>query len=388
MTQQTTNSKRILMVGDNPGIALNERVATDYQMEWADASEVSPGGLADALDKRIASDRIDGILPAAACVLEPMAEAAARRKLPALCRAAASCLSNRRSLRERLAASGVPQAEYRYADSPETAVESAEGMEPPFYVVSDEGGSARENVAEFREDLVLAAKRASEDTSFSGVVIESHPRGEIFSLLCCIYDGSITVSAILGHRSAKVPYRFPMAVYCPARANDDLQKRLCVLAREALDALRFDFGAVRVDILACADAFLVLNVDPFPSWMWMPVDLIELAGGASCIENMLRMAAGEAPVVDHTREAAALAWIPARPGRIVSIDGVKQAASVDGVAQIQIFVRPGDTLRHVVDSTERDRVGYVAATGPDAETALARVARALECCRIETSTIL
>ncbi len=50
-------------------------------------------------------------------------------------------------------------------------------------------------------------------------------------------------------------------------------------------------------------------------------------------------------------------------------------------------MRPGDTSRHVVDSTGRNRVGYVAAMGPDTETALARVERALECCRIETSTI-
>ncbi|MCH8203942.1 MAG: hypothetical protein IID09_02205 [Candidatus Hydrogenedentes bacterium] len=358
-----------------------------YRIEWAQASGDSADGLADALDKRIASDRIDGILPAAAWALAPVAEAAARHELPALSCAAASYLSNRRSLRERLAARGVPQAEYRYADSPETAVESAEGMEPPFYVVSDEGGSARESVAEFREDLALAAKRASGDNSSSGLVIESHPRGDIFSLFCCMYDGDTTISAILGHRSAEAPYRFPMAVYCPATANDDLQKGLCVLAREALDALQFDFGAVRVDILACADSFLVLDVDPFLPWMWMPIDLIELAGGASYIENVLRMAAGEAPDVGRTRQAAALAWIPARPGRIVSIHGLKQAASVDGVAQIQIFARPGDTLRHRVDSAGRDRVGYIAATGPDTETALARVERALECCRIETSTI-
>ena len=206
-------------------------------------------------------------------------------------------------------------------------------------------------------------------------------------MLCCVYEGDITVAAILGHRSAKAPYRFPMAVYYPATASDDLQEKLCVLTDQALDALQFDFGAVRVDILACADEFLVLEVDPSPFWLWMPVDLIELAGGASCIENTLRMAVGEAPVVGHTRQAAALAWIRTRSGKVVSIDGLRQAASVDGVAQIQIFARPGDTLRHVVDSAGRDRVGYVAATGPDAETALACVDSAVECCRIETSMI-
>jgi len=316
-----------------------------------------------------------------------VAKAAARHELAALSSAAASYLSNRRSLRERLATRGVPQADFRCADSPAAVVENAGGMAPPFYVVSDEGGGARESVAEYRDDLAFAAKRAAGDTSSSGLVIESHPRGDIYSLFCCMYDGDTTISAVLGHRSAKAPYRFPMAVCCPAEAKGELDTGLRALARQAVEALQIDFGLVRVEVLACADALLVLNVDPLPSGLWMPIDLIELAGGASCFENMLRMAAGDVPVVRDTRQAAALAWIPTRAGRVVSVDGVKQAASVEGVTQIQIRVRPGDTLRHVVDSTERNRVGYVAATGPNSETALARVDRALECCRIETSTI-
>jgi hypothetical protein len=84
-------------------------------------------------------------------------------------------------------------------------------MGPPFYVVSNEGGSARESVAEYRDDLVLAAKSAVGETPSSGVVIESHPRCEIFSTFCYVHGGCCTVAAIFGHRSAKAPYRFPMA---------------------------------------------------------------------------------------------------------------------------------------------------------------------------------
>ena len=63
------DGKRILIVGENPGILSNGQIATRYQMEWAEASGVPQGGLASALDKQIASDRVDGILAAAAWAL-------------------------------------------------------------------------------------------------------------------------------------------------------------------------------------------------------------------------------------------------------------------------------------------------------------------------------
>ena len=306
--------------------------------------------------------------------------------MPGLSVAAAEYLSNRRPLRERLDACGISQVDYAFVRTPEDAFEAAQGMDPPYYVVLAEGGSEGESVAEFRDDLALASKRAARDAPSSEVVIESHARGARYSLIGSVHEAGFVITAIIGQQSAKRPFRFPVGLYCPANADSGLDESLRALAQETVRALEIDFGQVRIDVLVSQSELFVLEVDALPAWTWMPVDLIELAGGLSCVENVLRMATGGAPLAHELQQAAALAWIPTHSGKIVSIDGLEEAASLDGVVEVQLSVRLGDAIRHVVDPAGRDRVGYVAANGPDVKTALARVERALECCHIETST--
>ncbi len=378
--------KRILILGKDPGNVQPAAAALGYEVEWQATAESRPDAPSSPWEERIASGDLHGILAAAPCALTRVAQAASRHQMPGPAIAAAGYLSNRRALRDRLDACGISQVDYACARSPEGAVEAALGMEPPFYVVPAEGGSARESVTEFPDDLVLASKRAARDAPSSEVVIESHARSARYSLIGSVYEADFLITAIIGQHSAKRPFRFPAGLYCPANVDARLDEALRALARETVRALDIDFGQVRIDLLMSQGEMFVLEVDQLPAWTWMPVDLIELAGGPSCTKNVLRMATGGAPLAHDLQRAAALAWIPTHTGKIVSIDGLKEAASIDGIAEIQLNVRVGDTMRHVLDPAGRDRVGYIAAKGPDIETALARVERALECCHIETST--
>ena len=61
--------------------------------------------------------------------------------------------------------------------------------------------------------------------------------------------------------------------------------------------------------------------------------------------------------------------------------------ALEGVAALQVNIEVGDVIRHAVDQVGRDRVGFVAATGRDADEAVARANAALQCCRIETTTV-
>lgn len=383
---QTETVKRILILGEDPGNVQPAAAALGYEVEWQGTAEGRADGPSSSWEKRIASGDLHGILAAAPCALKYVAQVASRHKMPGLSFAAAEYLSNRRSVRERLDACGISQVDYACARSPEEAFEAAHGMEPPLYVVPAEGGSARESVAEFRDDLVLASIGAARDAPSSEVLIESHARSARYSLICSVHEAGFVITAIIGQQSAKRPFRFPVGLYCPADADSGLDEALRALAQETVRALDIDFGQVRIDILVSQGELLVLEVDALPAWTWTPVDLIELAGGPSCTENVLRVATGGAPLARELQQAAALAWIPTRSGKIVSIDGLKEAASTGGVVEIQLNVRVGDTIRHVVDPAGRGRVGYVAANGPDVETALASVKRALECCHIKTST--
>ncbi|WEH34919.1 ATP-grasp domain-containing protein [Streptomyces sp. AM 4-1-1] len=58
------------------------------------------------------------------------------------------------------------------------------------------------------------------------------------------------------------------------------------------------------------------------------------------------------------------------PGRVESVDGVAEARRQDGVIDVRISARPGDTVRRVRDNW--DRLGLVAVAGPDTTAAVRR----------------
>ena len=147
---------------------------------------------------------------------------------------------------------------------------------------------------------------------------------------------------------------------------------------KALDALECRNGCVHVDVIMTDEGPVVMDVLGAPAALRFPADVLLCAHGIDTIANALRFAAGEPPQFEAaSSRGAALCWIPTRSGVVIEIRGIEEARAVSGIEEIMLEVKPGDAMRHIVDCESRDRVGYVLATGNDAEAAQCAARRAL-----------
>ncbi|MEU1122550.1 ATP-grasp domain-containing protein [Streptomyces sp. NPDC005899] len=83
--------------------------------------------------------------------------------------------------------------------------------------------------------------------------------------------------------------------------------------------------------------------------------------------------------------AAAIWFVRAEPGRVVEVEGTEQAEKAEGVQEVAVNVEPGSEVRPVRSSA--DRVGYVIATGEDADSAVERARAAAEGIRVRTEPV-
>jgi hypothetical protein len=113
-------------------------------------------------------------------------------------------------------------------------------------------------------------------------------------------------------------------------------------------------------------------------------DLVYHAVGVDLIEIALRQSLGR-PVDDdvvqpgETRPVA-IRFFTASPGilptgRVASVDGLDAVRAAPGVLDADLYIQPGETIRPV--QVDADRRGYVIATGPDGDTAVAAATEAM-----------
>ena len=73
------------------------------------------------------------------------------------------------------------------------------------------------------------------------------------------------------------------------------------------------------------------------------------------------------------------------PGALEGVDGLDEAAAVDGVAWVRIYPEPGTVLGPLRRGS--DRAGAVLAVGADREEAVARAGRAADCVRFVVADV-
>ena len=112
-----------------------------------------------------------------------------------------------------------------------------------------------------------------------------------------------------------------------------------------------------------------------------------LASGVSLYRRIVGVALGredweQAQQEERGHGGAIGSFIIAKPGKVVAIEGIEEATSLEGVVDVAVYRRVGDVVFPLTDGSKR--AGHVVAFGEDRQQAEERAAAARALVRIVT----
>jgi biotin carboxylase len=201
------------------------------------------------------------------------------------------------------------------------------------------------------------------------VLAEQYLAGQEFSVETISAGGEHRVLAVTVKHNTGPPHFVEIGHDLPApllgRDYAIVTNAVCA----ALDAIGQMWGPCHTEVMLLADRAVVVEVNSRLSGdrIW---EMVELATGVSMAAAAVSaLAFGELPVLPRVaRGAAAIRFLTARPGRVISITGVDDALATDGVIRVGELCSVGTVVRPLADSWTR--LGYVLAAGPDLGSAV------------------
>ncbi len=394
-------SKRILIAG--AGANQVGMIETARSMGWtavaADANPAAPGlklagpGRAinitdpEALAALAREQRVDGIFPAAELAVEAVAEAAEMLGLPGIPIPVAERMRNKRAMRQRLAAKGLPGPQFAGVRSLDEAMSAAAEIGFPI-IVKPADGNASKGVqrVDHTESLPGAFQNAFVRSRIDEVLIESFMEGDEFGVDVLVYKGRYLLGGITHKIRSAPPNRYDLGLFMPPDLSDEAVALLERTVAEALAAVGFENGTTHCEVILSAEGPRIVEMAGRPGGARIPTDLIPLAYGWDFIADALRIAVGCAPAGSRQYErGSAIYWAPAEPGVVQRVDGEEEARALPGVRDAAIHVKPGDVIEPTVDCVTRDGIGYVLVEGATRAEAVANAERALDAIRIESA---
>lgn len=209
--------------------------------------------------------------------------------------------------------------------------------------------------------------------------------GEEFGVDGLVYEGRYILGGITGKHRSQPPDRFDLGLCMPPLISDADAQALEDTVSAALEAIEFRNGTTHIEVILHKDGPRIVEMAGRPGGARIPTDLVPMAYGMDYIADSLRIALGEAPIeARRFLRGSAIYWIPAPPGRVLSISGVEAARALPGVKEVVVAAKPGDVLEPIIDCVTRDKVGYVLTEGDTPQAAIDAATRACGALCIET----
>lgn len=355
-------------------------------LPFGDVSEVADICSVEEIYRVAEAHRVDGIYPAAEWGVEAAFSAAHRLGLPGVPPEVATRTRNKHSLRMALDAAGVPNPRYCSAKTLDEATDAANDIGIPVIVKPVDGNASRGVMRlDYIEDMPLAFGQAYRASRSDCVLIEEFLEGEEFNVDGLMYEGQYRLGGITGKERSPAPLRFDLGIFMPPMLDTEALEAVVSCTEQALTAIGFASGTTHVEVILSDNGPHIVEIAARPGGGRIPTDLIPLTYGMDFVADAFRIALGRPPEETHVRErGTAVYWIPSRAGVITEITGIDEARALAGVEELHVYVKPGDTVTHIVDCVGRDRIGYVMTTGDTVQEAIATAKRAQEICCIHT----
>jgi biotin carboxylase len=333
------------------------------------------------------AERVDGIVaPGIDWPVAIAARVAERLGLPHPISPETAALSTSKlRQRERFAEAGVPQPAYEVCSGAEEAAAAAERVGYPCVVKApDRQGQKGLVLVRRAGQLAQAFELALSESRSSVVLVEELVPGREVTVNAFSVDGRFTPLTVTDRVVAEPPaFGVALAHVWPSSLTPAEVGAAVDAARGAAAALGISQGPTYTQVVVGERGAHVVELAARVGG-GHDAELCEAVLGVDLNGLALAAAFGE-PVDDEQLRPVQQAGggctrflVPA-PGALVEVEGLDEAAAVEGVQWVRIYPEPGAVLGPLRRGS--DRAGAVLATGTTREQAVERAGRAADCVR-------
>jgi cysteine synthase/formate-dependent phosphoribosylglycinamide formyltransferase (GAR transformylase) len=306
------------------------------------------------------------------------AEVAVLLGLPTVSVNGVAVARNKALMRRRCAEVGVPMPAFRTVQTPaEAAAAAAEIGLPCVVKPADETSSADVRLvdiaAEAAEHVALIQSRVENtrgQSRYHELMVEEYLSGPEVSVEVLADGDRYEVLGVTDKSVGGQGYFVELGHSFPSSLPEPVVRACGDLAVDALRAVGFDLGMAHVEIKVTASGPKLIEINPRPAGGKITY-LVDRALGIRSLELVARQYLGQ-PLPAEVLPArpvggAAIRYLTAPPGRVVSISGQERAAALPGVWEVVLKPKPGDVLREL--RRNGDRSGHVLVVAETAQLA-------------------
>lgn len=318
----------------------------------------------------------DGPVSTAAYVNEKLG------KRPDLAYEDSLCATVKSYMRERLRQYHVPIPEYYAVESYMEFERAVKQL--GFYCIikpADNAGSRGVVLLDEsyrRPDKLKQAYRYSRSNSRNGtVMVEEFMTGAEVSVEAMTVEGQTTILAITDKMITPPPYFVELGHSEPSLLKEEIQDRIRQVALQAVKAIRLVNGPSHTEIKVTPQGPKVVELAARLGGDFITSRLVPLSTGVDMVGNSVLLAAGhKVELSPARRRGAAIRFLQAPEGIIESIETDSRLHGLKGLEDWVLYKKAGDRVNGIRSSN--DRLGYVVATGENAEEAIGNAERALK----------
>lgn len=210
-----------------------------------------------------------------------------------------------------------------------------------------------------------------------GIIIEELLKGNEVSVEIIAIDGQVYVLQVTDKITTGSPHFVEMGHSQPSCLPETDIVKIQILAEQAVKAVGIQNGAAHVEIMNTSDGPKMIELGARMGGDCITTHLVPLSTGIDMIELAIKISCGVKPKLPcKEKRGAAIKYISCNSGIIKTIEGVERAKRIEGIKQVEILKKIGDTVPELENSV--DRIGFVIAQGKDVANAITACDKALQ----------
>lgn len=284
------------------------------------------------------------------------------------------CATVKSAMRERLSEFNVPIPEFHICNNYESFINAVHSFKNVCIIKPSDSSASRGvtliSTDESPDDLKEQYDYCKAYSHKGEILVEEFMTGAEVSVECFVIDGITDIITITDKLTTKSPYFVELGHSEPSSLPEDIKKRICEVTIKAIAAIGIKNGVSHAELKITPEGPKIVEIAARLGGDHITSKLVPLSTGVDMTGNSLLLALGRKTDLTRTRKCgSAIRFITAKSGVLRKMNIDENIAGIDGVEEIEFYIKPGDTINPLHSSN--DRIGHVITCSDTAESATA-----------------